>query len=81
MMSRLYEERREEQQRLRVVDSVLLPQGRPQRPSGVVFANLGLLAALLAAKMLPKLGFVYPWLRSPKTVTDFKPYSFEGADF
>jgi len=30
---------------------------------GAIFANLGLLAALLAAKMVPKIGFIYPLAR------------------
>jgi Kef-type K+ transport system membrane component KefB len=68
MMSRHYEEHREEQQRLRVVAfSFLTPffflKGGLNVSLGAVFANLGLLAALLAAKMLPKLGFVYPLAR------------------
>ena len=65
MMSRHYEEHREEQQRLRVVAfSFLTPffflKGGLNVSLGAVAANLGLLAALLAAKMVPKLGFVYP---------------------
>lgn len=68
MMSRHYEEHREEQQRLRVVAfSFLTPffflKGGLNVSLGAVVANLGLLAALLAAKMLPKLGFVYPLAR------------------
>jgi len=68
MMSRHYEEHREEQQRLRVVAfSFLTPffflKGGLNVSLGAVFANLGLLTVLLAAKMLPKLGFVYPLAR------------------
>jgi Kef-type K+ transport system membrane component KefB len=68
MMSSHYEEHREEQQRLRVVAfSFLTPffflKGGLNVSLGAVFANLGLLAALLCAKMLPKLGFVYPLAR------------------
>ena len=68
MMSRHYEQHREEQQRMRVVAfSFLTPffflKGGLNVSLGAVFANLGLLAALLAAKMLPKLGFVYPLAR------------------
>jgi Kef-type K+ transport system membrane component KefB len=68
MMSRHYEEHREEQQRLRVVAfSFLTPffflKGGLNVSLGAVFANLGLLAVLLAAKMLPKLGLVYPVAR------------------
>ena len=68
MMSRHYEEHREEQRRLRVVAfSFLTPffflKGGLNVSLGAVFANLGLLAVLLAAKMLPKLGLVYPLAR------------------
>jgi Kef-type K+ transport system membrane component KefB len=68
LMSRHYEEHREEQQRLRVVAfSFLTPffflKGGLNVSLGAVLANVGLLAALLAAKMLPKLGFVYPLAR------------------
>jgi Kef-type K+ transport system membrane component KefB len=67
-MSRHYEQHREEQRRLRVVAfSFLTPffflKGGLNVSLSAVFANLGLLAALLAAKMLPKLGFVYPLAR------------------
>ena len=66
--SRHYEEHREEQTRLRVVAfSFLTPffflKGGLNVSLSAVFANLGLLAVLLAAKMLPKLGFVYPLAR------------------
>jgi Kef-type K+ transport system membrane component KefB len=65
VMSRHYAEHREEQKRLRVVAfSFLTPfffiKGGLNVSLGAVFANLGLLAALLAAKMLPKIGFIYP---------------------
>ena len=65
MMSRHYEQHREEQQRLRVVAfSFLTPffflKGGLNVSLGAVAANLGLLTVLLAAKMVPKLGFVYP---------------------
>jgi Kef-type K+ transport system membrane component KefB len=68
LLSRHYEEHREEQQRLRVVAfSFLTPffflRGGLNVSLGAVFANLGVLAVLLAAKMLPKLGFVYPLAR------------------
>jgi Kef-type K+ transport system membrane component KefB len=68
MMSRHYEEHREEQQRLRVVAfSFLTPffflKGGLNVSLGAVFANLGLLGVLLAAKLLPKLGVVYPLAR------------------
>jgi len=68
VMSQHYEEHREEQRRLRIVAfSFLTPffflKGGLNVSLGAVFANLGLLAALLAAKMLPKLGFVFPLAR------------------
>jgi Kef-type K+ transport system membrane component KefB len=68
MMSQHYEQHREEQQRLRVVAfSFLTPffflKGGLNVSLGAVFANLGLLGILLAAKMLPKLGLVYPLAR------------------
>ena len=68
VMSRHYSEHREEQKRLRVVAfSFLTPfffiKGGMNVSLGAVFANLGLLGILLAAKMLPKLGLVYPLAR------------------
>lgn len=68
VMSGHYVEHREEQKRLRVVAFALLTpffflKGGLNVSLSAVFSNLGLLAALLAAKMLPKLGFVYPLAR------------------
>jgi Kef-type K+ transport system membrane component KefB len=68
VMSRHYAEHREEQKRLRVVAfSFLTPfffiKGGLNVSLGAVASNLGLLAVLLAAKMLPKLGFIYPLAR------------------
>ena len=68
VMSRHYQEHREEQKRLRVVAfSFLTPfffiKGGMNVSLGAVAANLGLLGALLAAKMLPKIGFIYPLAR------------------
>jgi Kef-type K+ transport system membrane component KefB len=68
MMSRHYEEHREEQTRLRVVAFAFLTpfffiKGGLNVSLGAVAANLGLLGALLAAKMLPKIGFVLPLAR------------------
>jgi Kef-type K+ transport system membrane component KefB len=65
VMSRHYAEHREEQKRLRVVAFAFLTpfffiKGGMNVSLGAVVSNLGLLAVLLAAKMLPKLGFVYP---------------------
>lgn len=65
VMSRHYKEHREEQKRLRVVAFAFLTpfffvRGGMNVSLGAVFANLGLLGALLVAKMAPKLGFIYP---------------------
>jgi Kef-type K+ transport system membrane component KefB len=67
-MSRHYAEHREEQKRLRVVAfSFLTPfffiKGGLNVSLGAVATNLGLLGALLAAKMVPKLAFIYPLAR------------------
>ena len=68
VMSRHYSEHREEQKRLRVVAFAFLTpfffiKGGMNVSLGAVAANLGLLGILLAAKMLPKLGLVYPLAR------------------
>jgi Kef-type K+ transport system membrane component KefB len=68
VMSRHYREHREEQKRLRVVAFALLTpfffiKGGMNVSLGAVARNLGLLAVLLAAKMLPKIGFIYPLAR------------------
>jgi Kef-type K+ transport system membrane component KefB len=68
VMSRHYQEHREEQKRLRVVAFAFLTpfffiKGGMNVSLGAVAANLGLLAALLAAKMAPKIGFIYPLAR------------------
>ena len=65
VMSRHYQERREEQTRLRVVAFAFLTpffflKGGLNVSLSAVFANLGLLGALLAAKMVPKIAFVFP---------------------
>jgi len=67
-MSRHYQEHREEQKRLRVVAFAFLTpfffiKGGMNVSLGAVVANLGLLGALLLAKMLPKFAFVYPMAR------------------
>ena len=67
-MSRHYAEHREEQKRLRVVAFAFLTpfffiKGGMNVSLGAVASNLGLLGVLLAAKMLPKLGFIYPLAR------------------
>ena len=68
VMSRHYREHREEQKRLRVVAFAFLTpfffvKGGLNVSLGAVVSNLGLLGVLLAAKMLPKVGFVYPLAR------------------
>jgi Kef-type K+ transport system membrane component KefB len=68
VMSRHYHEHREEQKRLRVVAFAFLTpfffvKGGLNVSLGAVFANLGLLAALLAAKMVPKVAFILPLAR------------------
>jgi Kef-type K+ transport system membrane component KefB len=68
VMSRHYKEHREEQKRLRVVAFAFLTpffflKGGLNVSLGAVAANLGLLAALLAAKMVPKVAFVLPLAR------------------
>ena len=68
VMSQHYAEHREEQKRLRVVAFAFLTpfffiKGGLNVSLAAVFSNLGLLAVLLAAKMLPKLAFIYPLAR------------------
>jgi Kef-type K+ transport system membrane component KefB len=68
VMSSHYAEHREEQKRLRVVAFAFLTpfffiKGGLNVSLSAVFSNLGLLAVLLGAKMLPKLAFVYPLAR------------------
>jgi Kef-type K+ transport system membrane component KefB len=65
VMSQHYKEHREEQKRLRVVAFAFLTpffflKGGLNVSLGAVASNLGLLLVLLAAKMLPKIVFVYP---------------------
>jgi Kef-type K+ transport system membrane component KefB len=68
VMSRHYQRHREEQRRLRIVAFAFLTpfffvKGGLNVSLGAVFSNLGLLGALLLAKMLPKLAFIYPLAR------------------
>jgi Kef-type K+ transport system membrane component KefB len=68
VMSRHYQQHRQEQQRLRVVAFAFLTpffflRGGMNVSLGAVFANLGLLAALAAAKLVPKFGLVSPIAR------------------
>jgi Kef-type K+ transport system membrane component KefB len=76
VMSQHYAEHREEQQRLRVVAFAFLTpffflKGGLNVSLGAVVANLGLLAILLLAKMVPKVVFVLPLARRaiPKHAT------------
>ena len=67
-MSRHFSMHREEQKRLRVVPFAFLTpfffvKGGLNVSLPAVLGNLGLLAILLAAKLLPKLAFVYPLAR------------------
>src|SRR5262245_20046242 len=67
-MSGHFEQRREEQTRMRVVAFAFLTpfffvRGGMNVSLGAVFANLGVLGILVAAKMVPKLGFVWPLAR------------------
>jgi Kef-type K+ transport system membrane component KefB len=68
VMSSHYKAHREEQKRLRVVAFAFLTpfffiHGGLNVSLGAVYSNLGLLAVLLAAKMLPKLALIYPLAR------------------
>jgi len=68
VMSSHYETHREEQKRLRIVAFAFLTpffflKGGLNVSLGAVVANLGVLAVLLAAKMLPKVAFVLPLAR------------------
>lgn len=68
VMSRHYAEHREEQKRLRVVAFAFLTpfffiKGGLNVSLAAVFSNLGLLGVLLAAKLVPKIAFIYPLAR------------------
>jgi len=68
VMSRHYQGHREEQKRLRVVAFAFLTpfffiKGGLNVSLGAVVSNLGLLAVLVAAKMAPKVGLIYPLAR------------------
>jgi Kef-type K+ transport system membrane component KefB len=68
VMSRHYQEHRNEQQRLRIVAFAFLTpfffiKGGLNVSLGAVFSNLGILGALLVAKMIPKLAFIHPLAR------------------
>jgi Kef-type K+ transport system membrane component KefB len=68
VMARHYQEHRQELERLRVVAFAFLTpffflRGGINVSLGAVFANLGLLALLFAAKLVPKLTLVFPLAR------------------
>jgi Kef-type K+ transport system membrane component KefB len=68
VMSRHYQRHQEEQRRLRVVAFAFLTpffflRGGMNVSLAAVLANVGVLAVLVAAKMVPKLGLVYPLAR------------------
>jgi Kef-type K+ transport system membrane component KefB len=68
VMSRHYQRHQEEQRRLRVVAFAFLTpffflRGGMNVSLAAVLANLGVLGALVAAKMVPKLGLIYPLAR------------------
>ena len=68
VMARHYQQHRSEQERLRVVAFAFLTpffflRGGMNVSLGAVFANLGLLALLFAAKMAPKIGLILPLAR------------------
>ncbi len=68
VMSRHYQRHQEEQRRLRVVAFAFLTpffflRGGMNVSLAAVFANLGILGVLVAAKMVPKLGLIYPLAR------------------
>jgi Kef-type K+ transport system membrane component KefB len=67
-MSNHFAEHRQEQERLRVVAFAFLTpfffiKGGLNVSLGAVFANLGILALLVGAKLIPKLGLVFPLAR------------------
>ncbi len=68
VMSRHYQRHQQEQRRLRVVAFAFLTpffflRGGMNVSLAAVFANLGILGALVASKLVPKLGLVYPLAR------------------
>jgi Kef-type K+ transport system membrane component KefB len=68
VMAKHYQSHQEEQRRLRVVAFAFLTpffflRGGMNVSLGAVFANLGLLAVLFAAKMVPKVGLIMPLAR------------------
>jgi Kef-type K+ transport system membrane component KefB len=69
-MSRHYQRHLEEQRRMRVVAFAFLTpffflRGGLDVSLGAVFANIGVLGVLVAAKLVPKLALVYPLAKRP----------------
>jgi Kef-type K+ transport system membrane component KefB len=78
VMARHYQAHRKEQERLRVVAFAFLTpffflRGGLNVSLGAVFANLGLLAVLVTAKMAPKLGLILPLAR--RHVPEHAPFT------
>ena len=68
VMAKHYQQHKQEQERLRVVAFAFLTpffflRGGLNVSLGAVFANLGLLAVLFAAKLVPKVGLIMPLAR------------------
>jgi Kef-type K+ transport system membrane component KefB len=68
VMSRHYQRHHEEQRRMRVVSFAFLTpffflRGGLNASLAAVFANVGVVAALIAAKMVPKLALIFPLAR------------------
>ncbi len=68
VMAKHYQQHQQEQERLRIVAFAFLTpffflRGGLNVSLGAVFANLGLLAVLLGAKMVPKVGLILPLAR------------------
>jgi Kef-type K+ transport system membrane component KefB len=78
VMARHYQQHRQEQERLRVVAFAFLTpffflRGGMNVSLGAVLANLGLLALLFAAKLVPKVGLVLPLAR--RHVPEHAPFT------
>jgi Kef-type K+ transport system membrane component KefB len=78
VMARHYQQHKLEQERLRVVAFAFLTpffflRGGLNVSLGAVFANLGLLAILFAAKMVPKVGMILPLAR--RYVPEHAPFT------
>jgi Kef-type K+ transport system membrane component KefB len=87
-MSGHFAQHRTQQERIRVVAFAFLTpfffiRGGLNVSLGAVFANLGILGVLLAAKMVPKLGFVFPLARRhiPRHATFFTLLMSTGLTF